>query len=198
MKKIFNIAVVIIRRAGAYADAKILGKTPYEYLTENICADSRFSVFEYDDETLANGGSIPPETDYTVKLYSDMPLVTKAEIIQIAEGMHKRRLTAVRIGDAHIYRPVQSGEPSELSILRDGFLSCGNPTSFQKIYELLRKKILNNLLSAGVIIPDINSVTIDSCADIKAGTTVMPYTVIRGNTYIGFNNVIESGCIIDA
>lgn len=51
--------------------------------------------------------------------------------------------------------------------------------------DILRRRILKNLMASGVTIKDINTIYIEETVKIKIDTTIFPNTYILGNTEIG-------------
>jgi bifunctional N-acetylglucosamine-1-phosphate-uridyltransferase/glucosamine-1-phosphate-acetyltransferase GlmU-like protein len=248
MEKNFNVTVFIVERQTPYSEMKILGKTPREYMAENLPASENFYIVETNDEKAAenlqtNAFSVPPASvlkttdektdnfsrppapavkttdgktdyfshphapavettdekvnDFFVRLYSDMPLAAKDEIIALCESMLYRNLDCIRIGDARIYKKNPSNIPAVKNITSDGFLSVDGGRAYATTYELLRKKILFSHIENGVLISDLNSVVIDSTVLIGKGTYIAPNNVIKEKTVVGQNNKIESGNIIE-
>ncbi|MDR2090280.1 MAG: hypothetical protein LBP62_01285 [Clostridiales bacterium] len=194
MEKNYIITAFAVKRETPYSEMKILGKTPREYLAQNLTADGCFSVVETDDPTAAERSKTG---DFSVLLYSDMPLVTKEEIIGICKSMVYGNLDGARIKDARIYKNNPSDIPAVINLRNENFLAVSDGQSFAEAYGILRKKILLVHIERGVIIPDLNSVSIDADVLIKKGTYIAPNNVVKGNTVIGQNNRIESGNIIE-
>lgn len=80
-------------------------------------------------------------------------------------------------------------------------LGANNLAQLNKLNEIARKKILNNLMELGVNIPCIDGILIGADVTIGKATTILPGTVISGATtigehcYLGPNSVIKD-CII--
>ncbi len=74
--------------------------------------------------------------------------------------------------------------PEGAEILK-GFLPVGDEEELRAAQPMCRQKILQKHLEAGVTILDTNNCYIDPRVKIGAGTTILPGTILRGNTVIG-------------
>ena len=79
--------------------------------------------------------------------------------------------------------------PEGAEILK-GFLPVGDEEELRAAQPMCRQKILQKHLDAGVTILDTNNCYIDPRVKLGAGTTLLPGTILRGNTVIG------EGCTI--
>lgn len=66
-----------------------------------------------------------------------------------------------------------------------GFLPVGDTEELRAAQPMCRQKIMEKHLANGVIVMDTNSVYIDPRVKIGAGTTLLPGTILRGETVIG-------------
>ena len=66
-----------------------------------------------------------------------------------------------------------------------GFLPVGDAEELRAAQPMCRQKIMEKHLANGVIVMDTNSVYIDPRVKIGAGTTLLPGTILRGETVIG-------------
>ncbi|MDR2046567.1 MAG: hypothetical protein LBP79_01450 [Clostridiales bacterium] len=184
------------RERADYSDVKILGKTPREYMEESLLEDENFAVVNISADDA--DGVLPDGTDgFGVLLYTDMPLVSKSEIISVTEAMAYRNLNELRSNDALFFRQKPPLRAAAVGMRGDSFLSVKDAASYAAVYGILRRRILDGLIEKGARIQDTNSVTADSTVIVKKGTVIAPYNIIRGRTYIGEDNFIDGGNIID-
>ncbi|MCX7711976.1 MAG: bifunctional UDP-N-acetylglucosamine diphosphorylase/glucosamine-1-phosphate N-acetyltransferase GlmU [Clostridia bacterium] len=78
----------------------------------------------------------------------------------------------------------------------DEILGINDRIQLAKAGELLKKRVLNNLMMSGVTILDPNSTYIDEGVKIGMDTVIYPNTVIEGKTVIGENCTIGTNCRI--
>ena len=74
--------------------------------------------------------------------------------------------------------------PAGAEILK-GFLPVGDEEELRAAQPMCRQKILQRHFDAGVEIMDLNNTYIDPRVRIGAGTTILPGTILRGNTVVG-------------
>ena len=82
-----------------------------------------------------------------------------------------------------------------------GFLPVGDGEELRATQAMCRQKILERHLNNGVIVMDPNTTYIDPRVKIGAGTTILPGTILRGETAIGENctigpNAMVNTCVI--
>ncbi|MDR1940002.1 MAG: hypothetical protein LBQ40_04325 [Clostridiales bacterium] len=135
--------------------------------------------------------------DYIVRLYSDMPLVTGEGLFAVVNSMNARGIDSLRLGEAHIFKRNRGGAERGMRGADDNFLSLDDGFSLVKALGLLRRRVLAGLIAGGVMLYDIDTVSIDCRAVIKKGAVIHPFNVIRGECVIGDGARIESGCIIE-
>ena len=77
-----------------------------------------------------------------------------------------------------------------------GFLPIGDAEELRAAQPMCRQKILEKHLQNGVVILDSNSVYIDPRVKIGAGTTLLPGTILRGETVIGKNCTVGPNAMV--
>lgn len=77
-----------------------------------------------------------------------------------------------------------------------GFLPVGDTEELRAAQPMCRQKIMEKHLANGVIVMDTNSVYIDPRVKIGAGTTLLPGTILRGETVIGEHCTIGPNAMV--
>ena len=77
-----------------------------------------------------------------------------------------------------------------------GFLPVGDAEELRAAQPMCRQKIMEKHLANGVIVMDTNSVYIDPRVKIGAGTTLLPGTILRGETVIGEHCTIGPNAMV--
>ena len=77
-----------------------------------------------------------------------------------------------------------------------GFLPVGDEEELRAAQPMCRQKIMEKHLANGVIVMDTNSVYIDPRVKIGVGTTLLPGTILRGETVIGEHCTIGPNAMV--
>ncbi len=140
--------------------------------------------------------------DKVVVLYSDTPLITKNNIVEILDYFKYHHLNVLRlkrgyIFDADYIKTCESIMATENKLF-DGeeFLSVDNFEKLGEVTKILQQKILNFHMQSGVQIIDKNTTYIDADVVIERGTVIAPNNHILGNTYIAEGVVLEPNNIV--
>ncbi len=78
----------------------------------------------------------------------------------------------------------------------EDFLGVNDLVQLHRIERSLRLRKNIELLESGVRLIDIENTYIDTSVEIGEGTLIHPNSVLQGQTKIGKNCVVESGCVI--
>lgn len=181
-------------------DLEMYGKKMWKYV-ELACSDYPIKTTTCTNETDILGLIKPMLTNskYTLVLYSDTPLIKKSTVKKIVElGMGKDvnvmklirgfffNTEYIRQADSIISTIIEKVEEED-------FLSAYDNTHFGKVCAVMKKRIQDFHIKNGVLIKDTNLVFIDSDVIIESGVVIEHSNLIKGQTYIGKNTILESG-----
>ena len=79
----------------------------------------------------------------------------------------------------------------------DAVLGANDRVQLQKLNEIARRKVMNDLMLEGVSIPCADGVIISPGVKIGVETEILPGTIIKGNTVIGENCIIGPNSFIE-
>lgn len=87
---------------------------------------------------------------------------------------------------------VSAGEAVKATAVDDPESAMGinNRMEMSRAAEILRRRILNNLMLSGVTVEDPASTFIEATVKIKRDTIIKPFSILKGNTEIGEDCVI--------
>lgn len=145
-----------------------------------------------------------------VVLPLDMPLVKKDDIISLVKTMTAKGVTCVKLGayDSPAKVCIGVGDNGDV-FSKDGcFLRIDSAKSFNVVYNQLKERILDRLLSLGVYVFDRATTFIDDTAIVEGGAVIMPFCTIEGESIIKSgatirssylkDSVIEGGAMVDS
>ena len=185
--------VVFIETANS--KRSVLGRRSEEYILRE------FSGFDAGDSRIVKEGVFfdNPEAFYlsdaiNVVLTLDTPLLRRKTVEHFVALMQHKKISSVRLGakDAPSLIRIGSAVDEGIFVVDDDFLKIGDAKSFNMVYNLLKDRILDAHLLAGVSIVDKNTVFIDDTVKIEAGAQILPFSRIEGTS------VIKSGAKVSA
>ncbi|MCM1305915.1 MAG: hypothetical protein NC037_05105 [Bacteroides sp.] len=202
----FNIVFIETENA----KRSILGRRAEEYILRE------FAVFD------AAGSRIVKEEVYlsspekyflpdaiNVALTLDTPLLRRKTVEHFIALMRHKNIKSVRLGARDSMSFIRIGDAADEGIFvsDDDFLKLGDAKSYNMVYNLLKDRILDAHLLAGVNIVDKTTVFIDDTVKIESGAQILPFSRIEGDSVIKRdakvgasyvrNSVVESGACVE-
>lgn len=140
------------------------------------------------------------ENDYidadvvNIVLTLDTPLLRRVTLENLIARMRDKKIPYMRLGAKNAVSRVCVGKSADegFFVKDDDFLKIGDAKSYNMVYNLLKDRILDAHLLAGVEIVDKNTVFIDDTAKIESGAQILPFSRIEGDS------VIKSGAKVSA
>lgn len=135
---------------------------------------------------------------YTVVLYSDTPLLSEETIIESIDffslnGMNVLKLPRGWIFKTEYIKTADSISGVQSRIYNESeFKPVFNLKDLSVVADIKKKQIIDKHYKNEVIIIDEKTTYVGADVIIESGTTIYPNNVIKGQTYIGKNCVIES------
>lgn len=172
--------MILGRRAGDYAPRSFGG------FDCEVVDDSRECVFE--------------KGRMDVVLPLDMPLVLPEDILRATECVRRRKLGALGLGDKESGARVVFDEEGDggyfLSSPR--FCKVGGAKNDSLVYNQMKERIINRLLSVGVYVVDTANTVVDDTVRIGAGAVILPFCRLTGQTVIESGATVEGSLIKDS
>lgn len=198
------LAIVLLYRNANFKgvikpyNLEICGKKMYEWAMESV-SDFEVKTIACDDHS-----NIVPlikpllnNKKTTIVLYSDTPLITKNTIYEILDYFSIRHLNVLKLnrGWAFDTEYISKAESVSSVITREfgenDFFAVGDAYTLEKATNVLKNRILDFHLNNGVFIEDKNTTFIDASVIIESGAKIEPNNVLKGETYIGKNVILE-------
>lgn len=137
------------------------------------------------------------EKPYTLVLYSDTPMLTNETINENMDyfalsGMNVLKLPRGWIFKTEYIKTAESVSAVQTRQFNDyEFKPVLNLKDYSIISDIIKQNIIDKHLKNEVVIVDFKSTYIGSEVIIDSGTKIEPNNVIKGQTYIGKNCVLE-------
>ena len=198
------LAIVLLYRNANFTgiikpyNLEICGKKMYEWAMESV-SDFEVKTIACDDHS-----NIVPlikpllnNKKTTIVLYSDTPLITKNTIYEILDYFSIRHLNVLKLNRGWVFDTeyISKAESVSSVITREfgenDFFAVGDAYTLEKATNVLKNRILEFHLHNGVFIEDKNTTFIDASVIIESGAKIEPNNVLKGETYIGKNVILE-------
>ena len=195
-------------------DIDILGKKMWEWVA--LCGSgAKIKTIPCTNQTDIIGLVKPLVNDekYTFILYSDTPLITRNDVLEILDYFKAKSLSVLKLKRGFVFESeyLKNCESilCDFNPIFDGneFDKIDSFKKLENVRRILQGKILDYHLSNGVNIIDTNRVNIDADVVIEKGVVIYPNNFIFGQSYIGenatlepnnviFNSIISSGAVL--
>ncbi|MBE7082137.1 MAG: hypothetical protein E7378_00435 [Clostridiales bacterium] len=190
-------------KARAPYDIEILGKKMWEWVAlAGDGAKIKTTPCTKDTDIVAMVKPFVNNEKYTVVLYSDTPLISRANVLEILDYVKARDLNVLRLKRGFVFNSkyllnCESVLASENKLF-DGqeFEMVNNFDKVQNVTKVLKNMILDFHKANGVQIADDVSTFIDADVVLEKNVTIEPNNHLKGKTYIGENTVLEPNNII--
>lgn len=184
-------------------DIEILGKKMWEWVAMSASgAKIKTTPCTKDSDVLSLVKPFINDEKITVVLYSDTPLLTKQNLLEILDYFKGKGQNVLKLKRGYVF-------DSEYLKQADSIMACEDERfsgeefepvqSFEdvmNVQNILKDKILKFHMANGVFIVDKSSTFIDADVVIERGAIVEPNNQIKGESYVGENAVIEANNII--
>ena len=184
-------------------DIEIMGKKMWEWVAlSGAGAKIKTTPCTAESDIIGLVKPFVKDEKYTIVLYSDNPLITKANVLEILEYFKNKGLNVLKLKRGFVFdsqhlkncdsilapvNPIFDGEEFE---------PVDNYDMVEKVSNKLRQNILNFHMNNGVYIVDTNSTFIDADVVIEKGVKIEQNNTIKGESYIGENTVLEPNNVI--
>lgn len=137
--------------------------------------------------------------NYVAVFYSDTPLLKKRTFFEIMDYFSKRRMNVLKLLRGFVFRAeylknakiLLSSTIEEFD--KEDFTLINSNQKISYAFKVLNERILRYHKENGVVFFGENTIFIDADVEIEAGTVIYPNNIIKGESYIGKNVILESG-----
>lgn len=132
-------------------------------------------------------------------LYSDTPLLQKSTFLEIMKYFSAKKMNFLPLQRGFVinsdfvdnYENVLSTPFVDFGT--DDFYVVNSSKRLSNAFKILNKRIINFHKNQGVVIFSENTTFIETDVQIEEGVVIYPNNIIKGESYIGKNVVLESG-----
>lgn len=141
------------------------------------------------------------DSEYTLVLYSDTPLITRGSVDEILDYMSNKGLNVCKLTRGIVFRTEyikRVGEifaPQTYYFDEQDFITAANYKQLAIVTEILKTRILEYHMKNGVNFENVDLVSIDASVTIGRGTKIMGRSCLLGRTEIGENCEIKESIV---
>ncbi len=195
-----TLVVIIKAQGGLPLDFLISGKNTLQWV-QLATSGCQQKIVEQpsDDEFLEKIRALSEGFDFVAVFYSDTPLLKKSTFFDIMTYFSKHKMNVLKLSRGFVFR----GEYLKTAKMllssnvekfdEEDFTVVNSSSTASYAFEVLNKRILEYHKANGVTFFGENTIFIDADVEIEAGTVIHPNNVLKGETYIGKNVVLECG-----
>lgn len=193
--------VVIVKAKGDIShNFDICGKKMIDWvsLATSGCQQKTIDDFAEDDilsvvKDFAEGFS------FVAVLYSDTPLLKKSTFLEIMDYFSKHRMNVLRLSRGFVFKTeyLKNAKMLLSSTIEDfgkeDFFVVDKPQNVSFAFNVLKQRILDYHKERGVVFFGESTIFVDADVEIEEGCVIYPNNIIKGESYIGKNAILESG-----
>ncbi len=141
------------------------------------------------------------DSEYTLVLYSDTPLVTRGSVDEILDYVHGRGLNVCKLTRGYVFKTEYIKRVNEIFAPQtyyfdeEDFIMAVNFKQLSLVSDILKTRIIEYHMKNGVHFESPDLVTIDANVAIGKNTKISGYTRLLGRTEIGENSEISDSII---
>lgn len=184
-------------------DIEIMGKKMWEWVAlSGAGAKIKTTPCTAECDIISLVKPFVKDEKYTIVLYSDNPLITKSNILEIMEYFKNKGLNVLKLKRGFVFNSKHLKNcdsvlaPTNPIFDGEEFDAVDNFEMVAKVSDRLRRNILNFHMNNGVYIADIDSTYIDADVIIEKGVRIAQNNTIKGESYIGENTVLEPNNVV--
>lgn len=136
---------------------------------------------------------------YIFITYSDIPLLERNTFYKIMDYFSSNNLNAMKFDRGLVYKTEFLQDAIDLDPVvkkyfgGKDFERIEDASDFARAYTFLQNKIKNYHKNNNVVLLGEDTIFIDADVEIESGVIIYPNNILKGQTYIGKNVVLESG-----
>ncbi len=208
-----NICGIVLKvsypNMGDTSVIEILGKTMMEWVCFSL-GDNFCGSVAYSDSTplpILVRPYVKKDTDYTVVLFSDTPLISRKTVLDAVSVLKLKDLNVLKMTRGYVFKTqfllgvdrIYSENPYYFD--EEDFMTAFNFKQVALVSDALRNRIISYHMNQGVQFDDIASTFVGCDVIIAKGVHIGPGNIIKGKTIIkehariGSHNTIDDSVI---
>lgn len=193
--------VIILRSKGDISyNFELCGKKMIDWVTLSASGCAQRILDEPSEEDfLETIKSVAEGYNFVAVLYSDTPLLRKTTFLEIMDYFSKRKMNVLRLKRGYVFKgeylqntkmlmstAIEEFEKEDFVVVKDAAIAS-------YAFKVLNGRILDYHKQRGVVFFGENTIFIDADVEIEDGTVIYPNNILKGESYIGKDVILESG-----
>ena len=192
-------------KVGDTSSIQLFGKTMLQWVS--LAMQGTVATVSYNEKLSVPLNIRPyldPESEYTVVLYSDTPLITAKTVSQAVKDAVDTGANVIKMTRGFVFKTEFVQRVDKIYSVEthyyeeEDFITAVSFKQIAMISDIMRTRILSYHMRNGVMIEDPASTFIGSGVSIGKGVRISPNNIISGNTVIKDNARIDAGNNIDS
>ncbi len=191
--------VVVVKAKGGYSpNFDLCGKKMIEWVSMATSSCKQVVIDEPED-VLSAVKPLVEGFDFVAVLYSDTPLLKRETFNDVMNYFSTQRLNVLKLARGYVFKTeyLQTAKMLMSSAITpfgtDDFQVVDNAEKMSYAFEKLNQRILDYHKQNGVVMFGEKTIYIDADVEIEDGVVIYPNNIIKGESYIGKNVILESG-----
>lgn len=193
--------VVIIKAKGDISpNFDICGKKMIDWVALATSGCTQKIIEEPDEENLLQTiKDLSDGYNFVAVFYSDTPLLKKSTFLEIMDYFSKRRMNVLKLVRGYVFKTEYLQNAKMLlsttveEFDKEDFTIVNSSKKASFAFKILNNRILSYHKERGVVFFGENTIFIDADVEIEEGCVIYPNNIIKGESYIGKNVILESG-----
>jgi len=195
-----TLVVLVKANGGIDANFDICGKKMIDWVSLATSGCKQKIIEDLGEEDLLS--TLEPLAEgynFVSVFYSDTPLLQKKTFLEIMDFFAKKQMNVLKLSRGYIFRAefLQNAKMLLSSAVEnfgnEDFVLIDCPQKVSYAFKVLNKRILNYHKERGVVFFGEETIFVDADVEIEQGSIIYPNNIIKGESYIGKNVVLESG-----
>lgn len=193
--------VILMRSKNRYnANFDLCGKKMIDWVAMAASGCKQIITDEVDeDEILQVAAKYADEYKFVAVFFSDTPLLKKNTFLDIMEYFSKRRMNVMKLSRGYVFKCEYLKTAKMLlssAVERfgdDDLMVIDDAAKLSFAFDQLNKRIIEYHKKRGVTFYGENTIFVDADVEIEEGTIIYPNNILKGESFIGKNVILESG-----
>ena len=186
-------------------DIKLFGKTMTEWVANSVYdANIKYANISFNQDFLQEVKRVCDlNCKYTFVLFSDTPLFSRKSYLQILDYFKTKNLSALKLTRGYVFLTDYLLKTDNIQNIQtqyfeeEDFMTCYSLKQTAIVSDVLKNRILTYFLNNGVIINDLNSVSIDADCQINSDCQIEQNVQIKGDSILENGVVAKANTIVD-